>query len=150
MPGHEHFSAFFLAVNIASLISRFKIFKKQIIYIKNPHHIGEDATLNLLDSVPTTITYLQYNHREKAVPLLHGHIARLPCAGLRLLQKKFRAAAVQMDKLACTAAQTLPGLTCMSKKAISRIANAGGDCGSALARSNLLLFTVWRVGATGD
>ena len=32
----------------------------------------------------------------------------------------------------------------------SRIANAGGDCGSALARSNLLLFTVWRVGATGD
>ena len=92
----------------------------------------------------------QCNLREKAGPLLHGHIARLPCAGLRLLQKKFRAAAVQMGKLACTAAQTLPGLTRMSKKAISRIANAGGDCGSALARSNLLLFTVWRAGATGD
>ena len=87
---------------------------------------------------------------ESRKALVSGHIARIPCAGDALVAKKFRAAAVQMGKLACTAAQTLPGLTRMSKKAISRIANAGGDCGSALARSNLLLFTVWRVGATGD
>ena len=63
----------------------------------------------------------QCNLREKAGPLLHGHIARLPCAGLSLLQKKFRAAAVQMGKLACTDAQTLPGLTHMSKKAIAEL-----------------------------
>ena len=88
MPGHELFSAFFLAVNIASLISRFKIFKKQIIYIKNPHHIGEDATLNLLDSIPTTIAYLRYNHREKAVLLLHGHIARNSVHRAALVAKK--------------------------------------------------------------
>ena len=32
----------------------------------------------------------------------------------------------------------------------SRIANAGGDCGSALARSNLLFLPYWRVEATGS
>ena len=87
---------------------------------------------------------------ESRKALVSGHIARIPCAGDALVAKKFRAAAVQMGKLACTDAQTLPGLTHMSKKAISRIANAGRDCGSALARSNLLLLPYWRVEATGS
>ena len=37
------------------------------------------------------------------------------------MPKKFRAEAVQMGKLACTDAQTLPGLTRMSKKAIAEL-----------------------------
>ena len=52
---------------------------------------------------------------------MSGHIARIPCAGDALVAKKFRAAAVQMGKLACTDAQTLPGLTHMSKKAIAEL-----------------------------
>ena len=47
----------------------------------------------------------------------------------RLLQKKFRAAAVQMGKLACTDAQTLPGLTRMSKKAIAELRMRGEIAG---------------------
>ena len=58
---------------------------------------------------------------ESRKALVSGHIARIPCAGDALVAKKFRAAAVQMGKLACTDAQTLPGLTHMSKKAIAEL-----------------------------
>ena len=58
---------------------------------------------------------------ESRKALVSGHIARIPCAGDALVAKKFRAAAVQMGKLACTDAQTLPGLTRMSKKAIAEL-----------------------------
>ena len=58
---------------------------------------------------------------ESRKELVSGHIARIPCAGDALIAKKFRAAAVQMGKLACTDAQTLPGLTHMSKKAIAEL-----------------------------
>ena len=67
---------------------------------------------------------------ESRKVLVSGHIARLPCAGDALVDKKFRAATVQMGKLACTDAQTLPGLTRMSKKAIAELRMRVGIAGA--------------------
>ena len=52
-----------------------------------------------------------------------------------------RPAAVQKDRLACTAAQTLAGQNHMNKKADTPNCEWGEDCGSAFARSNPLVLS---------
>ena len=87
---------------------------------------------------------------ESRKVLVSGHIARIPRAGDAL-------AAKQVPGCGCTDGQAclhrctdIARINPHEQEGNSRIANAGGDCGSALARSNLLLLPYWRVEATGS
>ena len=78
VPGHELFSAFFRAGNFAAYTTGSETCLK--------HQKQENRRFQIKDIInignALKLRYRCY-FREKASPLLHGHIARIPCAGLR-------------------------------------------------------------------
>ena len=78
VPGHELFSASFSAGNFAAYTTGFETCLK--------HQKQESRRFRIKDIInignALKLRYRCY-FREKAGPLLHGHIARIPCAGLR-------------------------------------------------------------------
>ena len=87
---------------------------------------------------------------ESRKALVSGHIARIPRAGDALIAKKVPGCGCTDGQACLHRCTDIARINPHEQEGNSRIANAGGDCGSALARSNLLLLPYWRVEATGS